>query len=183
MKIEPDVIKTYSDALFNLAKNKDIILLICEDVNAMLKIISINPKLCIFLEGPHIDNAEKHDLINTLFKGKINEVLLNLLQILVDNHRTEHLKSILEEYTKKVQIHKNIFPAIVTTSYDLSFTDKLKLKAALEKFTKKQLKITYLIKQEIIGGIVFKFEDTYIDYSLRGGLNLIKQNLDSATLL
>ncbi len=183
MIIEPGITLSYGEALFNLTKKRNIVIDLSEEVNCLLKLIAQYPRFIVFLERPHIENEEKHHLIDNVFQGKINEALLNLMHILVDNFRTEYLKYILEDYLRRVLIFRNIYSATIITSYELPPTDKLKLKASLEKFTNKQLKINYLIKKEIIGGLIFKFEDTYIDYSLRDGLNEIRKDLEAANLL
>jgi len=177
-----NITHSYSEALFNTAKKMNLIFKILEDVSALIKVLNQSPRLVVFLEGPHIDNSEKHNLIDTVFKGNLPDILTNLIQLLIDNNRIEYLSEILEDYQKRVQYYKGLFPAMVITAQELSFTDKLKLKACLEKFTKKQLQITYNIKKKLIGGLIFKFEDTLIDYSLRGGLNRIRRELELASL-
>lgn len=182
MRNQPEVTQSYSSALFNIAKKESLIPILFDEANSLLKVLRQSKRLIFFLEGPHIEDSDKHKLIDDVFKGNINPLLINLMHLLIDYHRAEYLCDIIEDYCEKVQLYRNIYPATVITANEINFLDKLKLKSALEKYTKKQLNITYIVKKNLIGGIIFKFGDMHIDFSLRDGLNEIRQKLEAITL-
>jgi F-type H+-transporting ATPase subunit delta len=169
--------RTYAEALLGAARRLGIVQRAMEEARVLLKVVKQNPRLLLFLESPHISAQEKQELLDRVFKGRLSPLMVNLLHVLAARRRTTYLDETLELFQELVEQSEGLWRVQVTTAHELNFQDKVRLKTALEKFTKRQLKIEYNIDPRLIGGLVCRLRDFQIDASLRNALNGIRYRL------
>ena len=83
--VENKVAQIYAQALFNTAKANDIISVVFEEVDFLLKHVLSNENLMRFLKTPQVKKQTKHNAVKKILEGKISPQLLNLFLILIDN--------------------------------------------------------------------------------------------------
>jgi F-type H+-transporting ATPase subunit delta len=127
--------------------------------------------------------GEKLKLLDRAFKGRLSPLLINLLHLLATRRRTTYLDETLTLFQELVERAEGISQASVSSAGELSFQDKLRLKAALEKYTKSRLKIEYLVEPGLIGGVIFRFRDLLVDGSLASALEELRERMLSRTLV
>jgi F-type H+-transporting ATPase subunit delta len=174
--------RTYAEALLGAARRLGVVQRAQEEARVLLKVATDNPRLLVFLESPHIATHDKLALLDRVFQGRLGPLMMNLLHVLAGRRRTTYLNETLERFQELVERSEGILRARVTTARELNFQDKLRLKAALERFTRAQLKIEYLVEERLIGGLICRLRDTQIDTSLRSGLEEIRRRLMGTTL-
>lgn len=174
--------RTYAEALLGAARRLGVVARAQEEARALLKVLKQNPRLRLFLESPHIDAQEKSALLERVFKGRLTPVMMNLLQVLSARRRTTYLDETLELFQTLVEESEGIWRVDVTTAHELSMQEKLDLKGALEKYTKRQLNLDYNIDSRLIGGLVCRLRDFQIDASLRNGLEGLRWRMLHTTL-
>ena len=169
------VSQSYAQALFNTAKSQGVVQGIIDEAYQLGEIAEKNAHFLVFLEGPHIPTENKRDLLDKVFKGKLNPLLENLLYMLIDRERAELLEDILTRFRDTAEREQGIYPATVYSAREIGVEDKLSLKTALEQYTGCQLRLQYQIRPHLLGGVVFHFKDTLVDGSVRHGLDEIRE--------
>ena len=117
-------------------------------------------------------------LYESLKEAKAEEVkgrIQNFLELLKRKKQLKILSKIFDNFVRIYQEEKGILTTEVITSQGLSPQLKETVKEWLEKYTKRQPKITELINPEIIGGVIIKFEDAVIDASLANNLKKLQK--------
>jgi F-type H+-transporting ATPase subunit delta len=175
------VAASYAEALFRAARKQGILQRLQEECRVLSQVIKSGSgersSLQVFIEDPQRPTEHKLELVDKVLKGRLNPLLVNLLRMLVERERCEFLKQILQLIQDKIEEAEGIFEAKVESAAELGFQEKLKLKAALEKFTNACLRLEYEVNPNLIGGLVFRFRDTLIDGSIQYGLQDLKRKM------
>lgn len=168
---------TYGKALFQAAADVNKSEIILEETLEMLEIFQANPDLGEFIKTPVISAAEKKQVIETIFSGKISAELLNLMYILVDKRRAGAFESIVRQY-KKLMDESHGFS--IGTIYSVNPLSKEQLETFEEKTGKlirKNVKLENKTSSSIIGGVRIFIEGKVIDATIRKRLNDLRESL------
>jgi F-type H+-transporting ATPase subunit delta len=171
--------RSYATALFNAAVKAGIGDQVAEQLQGLAASLQNVKSLRAYYDDPQISTEAKIGLLDKVFKGRIAPMLLSMLHLLVRRDRTHYLREILDYYHLIHEQAAGIEPAIVVTAHELGFQDKLRLKTALERFSKKKLDIDFSVDRELIGGLIFRYKDTLIDTSISSGLESLRRRLSS----
>ncbi len=175
--ISSEVGKKYAAALFKTAKKNKLTDSVLENFRLILKLLEENLLFKNLLEAPQVREKEKKELLNNLFKGRISELLLSLLTLLVDKKRIQYLFDIFPEYERLVKEDKGIVVAEVTTAIPLDETMCQRLQEKLERKTRKKIEMQKKVDLDIIGGMLVVLGDKVIDRSIRYQLSELKERI------
>jgi F-type H+-transporting ATPase subunit delta len=183
MKIEPDVVTAYALAVFNAAKEKGMLDRIEPEALEVVRIFRGNRRLRLALEAPNVRDQDKLALIDKAFAGRVDDVLLRLMRLMLVRRRIEHLVPALEELHELILHDRGERPASVTTAVPMDERQRGELTAVLEKLTGFRLSVRWRVEPEIIGGVVARCEDLLIDHSVRTRLDRIRRRLLQTTVV
>ena len=171
--------KRYALALFNASESAGEGL--TEQIQNELSFISIlwekNAELRTFLEAPQISGEEKDKLLQTTFKGKISELLLQFLLFLLSKGRLENIFGINTQYDRLLKEKEGLVEAQVITASPLDEGLYASLKSKMEKKTGKKVSLIFKLDPEIIGGIRVIVGNQIIDHSIRTELDKLREDL------
>ncbi|KGG80674.1 F0F1 ATP synthase subunit delta [Caloranaerobacter azorensis] len=169
--------KTYAQALFEVAEEVDKIQQFKEELNSIYKIFDKEREFKIIFEHPKLSKDEKKDIINSVFKGKVAQEILNLIYIVIDKGRERYLMDIIEEYIRLSNEKQGIIEAQAITAVPLNEEEKLKLQNKLSEKLGKNVILKNIVDTDIIGGVLVKIQDKIIDASIKGQLDKIQKSL------
>ncbi len=175
--ISSEVGKKYAAALFKLANREKIAGIVLEDYQSIMKILKENLPIKNLLETPQILDKDKKKLLQDLFEGKIPEVLLSFLTLLVDKKRIQYLSDIFPEFEKLVKENQGIVMAEVTTAIPLDDALSKSLRSKLEIMTKKKIEMVKRVNPDIIGGVTVVLGDKVIDRSIKYQLGQLREKI------
>lgn len=182
MRIEAHVTHVYAEALFAIAKKKSLLPVLIDQAQALAGLLETSAPTTRFFEGPHISDEKKAAFIEKSLRPRFHAQLVEFALYLLRKSRIEYLVPALRRFDELAQAAQGTISASITTSRDLSLAEKLQLKAAFEKYTGKQLKLSYAVEPAIIGGVIFTAGDLHIDGSLRGQLERLEDSLLSTAV-
>ena len=136
-----------------------------------------NAELRAFLEAPQISGEEKDKLLQTTFKGKISELLLQFLLFLLSKGRLENILGINNQYDELLKEKEGLVDARVITASSLDERSSASLKEKMEKNTGKKVNLIFKLDPDIIGGIKVIVGNQIIDHSIRTELDKLRENL------
>ena len=116
------VSKTYGDALFEVALEKNQLDEFLDEVKAAQTAIEENKELFKLMSHPKIVKEEKIKIITDIFTGKVSEELVGLLRMIVDKGHFEQVDSVFTYFIDEVKEYKNIGTAYVTSAMELSLS-------------------------------------------------------------
>lgn len=171
------VTKSYTDVLFDLAKEENILEPMNEELEEISKIFSGNDEYINFLTSPQIDKTEKIQTIDVIFGGKINQLTLNFLKVLISNGRIKYLSSMAKYYKELLREYLGISYVEAITAIPMTDEQKNSLIKKLEKKLDKKIELNNIVNESIIGGMKILIGEKSIDASLKTRLNELQQQL------
>jgi F-type H+-transporting ATPase subunit delta len=169
------VANRYASALFQVAKEKDQVALIGDQMRVVKEVFQQTPELLFFLKLPKIDMSKKKELVKEAFSSA-SPFIVNTLLLMIENHREDNLLEMAEEYIVLANNDRGIAEATVTSVRPLSEEEKSSLSSVLaQKIGKKTLEIKNIVDPKLLGGLKVRVGNRILDGSLRGKLDRLKQ--------
>ena len=172
-----DIARVYATSLVEIAKEKNLLEQIEEEIKVISDLISEDADLHQFLESPSISKEEKKSFLSKTIAGFISEDSLHFLYILIDNDRQSYIHDVYSAIIENIDEVKNRLRVTIITSESMQDNIQERIKSELETKFKKEIILHHEVKNEIIGGIIIKIGDIVIDGSLLKDLKNIKKNL------
>lgn len=172
------IAERYADALVNISKDGALTFdKISKDLNLIKDILSQSKDLEEFLTNPLISIEDKKGIIDKVFSGEVDVLIVNFLKVLVDKSRFLSFGEILESYNKALDDINNIKRINVTSAVKMSDEAQARLKDKLETKLKKKVILDLEISKDIIAGLVIKIGDNIIDMSLKHKLEDLSKSI------
>ena len=130
-----------------------------------------------FFLSPVIDRKEKEKLLLATFSGKVNEIALNALLLLVRKRREALLAEIVRQYDVLQMQARGAEPLTIATAKPLSDQDLHALVARLESVYGKKFDVAQRMDPSLIGGVRIMMGDRRIDGSVEGRLEELSRTL------
>lgn len=171
--LERKVALRYAKSLFKIARDEKEM----EDVKIhfekLLKIFEENDLWKIF-KYPKINIKEKKEILE---KIPVPLFIRNFIFILLEKKRINLLPLIFEEYCHILEKYLKIAKGEIISAIKLGEEEKNLLKEKIEKLLNKKVILEERIDKNIIGGVVVKVENTFIDGSIKTALERLKNQL------
>jgi F-type H+-transporting ATPase subunit delta len=159
--------RRYARALFRAALKQDIAGQLQEDINSYLELDQKDSSLMAFLLSPQMLTSDKVALVHKALDGKVQKLFVDMLLLLVDKKRFDHIIAIFEAYTALYEEHCGILEAKVVSALPLDANQEEALRTKLERETDKEIRLTKVVNPDIIGGLVVYLGDKVIDGSVK----------------
>ena len=160
--------RIYAQALLELDIDKTQLL---NELIEIDNVFSSSNELVEILENPTINISQRIEILDLIFKNKIEEKLYKFLTILVEKNRINNFKEILKCYTEQYNELNNIKSVKIVSAIKLEENEKQKITSALETKLNKKVCPEWDIDTKIIAGLIFKIGDTVIDTSIKHKLD------------
>jgi len=169
---------TYGNALYQAAKEVDKVTLIKEDAKGVLSLLEDEPDLLAFLNTPAIAAGEKKAVISRIFKGRIEDELLNLLYILIDKGRTRHFAKIVSTFNDLLNKAEGFSFGKILSVEVLSEERLRRFEEETGKLLKANVKLENLSAPDLIGGVKIYVDGKVIDASIKGRLKDLRGSME-----
>lgn len=172
------VSKVYGDALFAAACESGRVDDMYEEIQALQGVLAENAELQKMLENPKVIREDKENVIETVFRGRIADEIVELMKLMIVKGRYSSIDSVFDYFVGLVKEEKKIGIAYVTTAVELS--DKQKeavVKRLLETTSYKEFEMNYAVDASLIGGMVIRIGDRVVDSSIRTKLYELSKSL------
>lgn len=172
----------YAKALFSLAKEKNQLATLKEDMDLVAAVCSQSAEFNQLLKSPVVKTSEKVHLIQLIFQGKISPLSLQFLKVVTQNKREVFIPSMCRNVLTRIRKEKNIKTAVITTAQ--AFEEKLLEKATkiLEKEMGSKIELSAKVNPQLIGGMILRIDDKQYDASVATQLKKLKQEMLKAQL-
>jgi F-type H+-transporting ATPase subunit delta len=171
---ESRVASRYAKSLLDLAQEKGILEQVNNDMELFNKICKENPMLSRVFKNPIIDHSKKLAILDSLLKGRVNDLTLSMFKIISQKNREAYLYFIAKEFTRQYREFKGIVTAEVKTTFPLSDAQRTSFVKLIAGATNKQVELQETIDEDIIGGYVLNIGDRQIDESIKRKIQKLK---------
>ncbi len=93
----------YAKSLLGLAIEQNAVEQVAEDMKLFTKVVEGNKEFGLMLRNPIIKHDKKRDILEKLFKGKVNTLTLSIFDIITRKNREPLLASIAKRISQSLQ--------------------------------------------------------------------------------
>lgn len=168
----------YAKALIGQAKDQSILDAVREDVLLIQQSLEDSDELMLLLESPIVKTEKKAQIIEEIYRGKLKDLTLKFLLMVTEQKRESNIPSILNSFIETYNEEHGIATVQVSTATELSDSIKKELsKKIMESYNFKNIDLSEVVDEKLIGGMVIRIGDKQIDESVRRKLNEVHQEL------
>jgi len=156
--------KIYAQSLLELDIENNQVIAELSEINEVLK---SSKELVMTLSNPSINISHRKEILEQVFKNKIDNKLYRFLEILTEKNKITRFEAIEKCYETKYNEFNNIKEVEITSAIDLNDGYRQKIIQILESKLNKNIMPKWNTDKSIIGGLIFKIGDTLIDTSVK----------------
>jgi F-type H+-transporting ATPase subunit delta len=171
--------RRYAQAIFELAREAGKVDEVGRDLRTVWDAMQEDPSVIRFFIAPIIDRAEKAQILLDAFSGKIEELALHTLLLLVRKRRERLLPEIVEQYRVLEQTARGAEPLTITTAHELPKAELDELVGRLAKVYGKKFEAVQHVDPSLLGGVRVRMGDVAIDGTIEGKLEELSRTLFS----
>lgn len=149
-----------------------------ECLDEIARLTREEPKLGAVFKSPAVGIGEKKALLAVLLdKLEADQITRNFFNLLADKERLGALSDIAEWYKVMLDETRGILRGRVTTAVKLSDAKREEMTETLKKKFGKDIKLTFHVDPEILGGMTLAVGGRVMDSSLRAQLGALRETL------
>ncbi|MBM7631432.1 F0F1 ATP synthase subunit delta [Geomicrobium sediminis] len=169
----------YGSALFQLAKEKEVLSRVSEELTTVKSVFESLPELQAILAHPRLSKSEKRALLQDGFSA-MHDYVKNTLYVLNDRDRMAALPYVIDEFVALANEALGIEEATV---YSVRALTDEELQAITSKFQAKigdrELRVKNETDKDMLGGLIVRIGDTVYDGSVRNQLKKLERQIMS----
>ena len=170
------IARPYAEAVFATAVENSKLDLWSEMLQLMAAVVS-DSAMSGVIGNPAIDRSSLTELLLDIGGGRLTEEGQNLIKLLVANDRVPALPEIAAQFEALKNQSKGAIEVVITSAFDMKPAQEKALADVLKKKFNKEITISNLTDESLIGGVKIKAGDTVIDGSIKGQLQQLANEL------
>ena len=129
------------------------------------------------IDSPKLAYKEKTEVFLSLFEGQIESKTSNFIKVLGESKRISLLPHISKEYRKLLSGTKGSSEVLITSAFELTDEQLKKVTDLLKGRYGDSLTVEQAIDKSLIGGFSIKCGDEVTDYSVKGKLEKLRNQI------
>lgn len=171
------VAKRYAVALFNIAKEQNLLDQIEEELRTIKEVFTTDKDFVSFLKHPKVTRTAKKDVVAKAFAGATTSVA-QTLQLMVDRHRIDAIAPLADAFIELNNEENSIADAIVYSVRPLTDAETEAVSTSFAaKIGKKTLRVQNVTDSNLLGGIKLRIGNRIYDGSISGKLDRLSKQL------
>ena len=171
-----EITSRYAEALFSIKRDQNQLVEAQSEIKELIKVLKQNPDFLMLLNSSYKEFSEKEEIIDKVFVG-VDIDIINLIKIVVKNHRAMYLEEILERVNSLINEERGVLEGLVYSTEPLKEVELQKLNQAISKVEKRQTELKNIIDPQLIGGVKVIINDHIYDGSIKHHLENMKITL------
>ncbi len=171
--------REYAEALFELAAQENLLRETSEGLETVVSALLQTPEYQALLASPAIGKAERLAALDQAFRGKVPEILLAILRMMVSRGHISAVKGMYRDYEEMARRYRGEVTAMVTSAVPLKEAEMVTLRAKLEKKLGQRITLRCREDPSLLGGLRVEVDGRVIDGSIRNKLDEIKDVMNA----
>lgn len=171
----PRLAARYAKSLLGLANERNELEVVYKDMLYLQGICNQSREFVTFLRSPVITPDKKIAILKEVIKGQVSEMVNAFIRLLVNKGREENLPEVITAFVSQYKKQKDIHTVKLTTAIPVSEELKKQIVERVQTMiNKKNIELTSVVQEDIIGGFLLEIGDTLVDASISYDLNKIR---------
>ena len=177
-----EVGSVYGDALYELAKEDGRTGSIAEQLCVLRDSFRQEPDFIRLLCAPNLTKAERCQILDDSFRGKVDQYLLNFLKILTEKGYMRHFSDCTDTYMEHYNQDNGILPVTAITAIALTEEQSARLSEKLGRLTGKKIHLLNQVDPSVLGGVRLSYDGRRLDDTVSHRLDSIRDLLKNTVL-
>jgi F-type H+-transporting ATPase subunit delta len=174
--ISSTVISRYARSIVLLAIERDQLEALREDMRIIADACDESRDLRVLLKSPVVKPDKKSKILKAIFGGKVGEITLRFVDILVRKGREHYLPEVAKAVYRLYKEEKDIMTFHVSSAVKLDDAARAEIMAmASELHGGKDVELLEKVDPELIGGVILRHGDEQWDGSVVRRLHDLKR--------
>jgi F-type H+-transporting ATPase subunit delta len=171
----------YAGALLDVAEDAEQHREIAAQLEDLVAYMGRDRDFAQFLVAVTVDTEARRGSLERLFRGRMNDLLVNLLLVMNRRRRLELVRMVSRCVQLRLEEQRQQQEVTVQTAVPLVRELRLAIERVVGKWVGKTAILIEEVRPELIGGLVIRVKDKLIDGSLRRRLQVLQANLRNRT--
>lgn len=168
--------RRYASALLQLAKERDNVESVLNDIELIKNTIDDSRELELFLRSPIINFDDKGKALEELFGDRVGELIQKFIALMARKDRVAILYQVTQAFIELYNEYAGIIEIQVTSAAPLSDEQEQALHDALEQKTGKKVNLSLSVDESLKGGLAVRIDDTVIDGTIKHKLEQLEES-------
>jgi ATP synthase F1 delta subunit len=174
-----EIARVYADALFGVAKDKDELDEIHNQLGEFADALNDSRDMRTFFFSPYFSSAEKREAIRSAVSGA-SEEFVNFLELLAEKHRMPVVFRIRDRFDELWAEAKKRLEVTLTSAVELDDKVVEQVREEVERQTDREIDLETEVDPAILGGLVLRVGNRVLDASLKSKLEKLRKEVASA---
>jgi len=171
-----ELAQVYARSLFAVAREQDKLDELREQVAQFADALNGNRDLVVFFFSPYFSIKEKQEALGRVLDGA-DQVLLNFLSLLIENHRMPVIFRIRQEYERLWDEENRTLAVEITSAIQLDQATTESLGKTIGERAGRKVTLAARVDPDILGGIVVRVGNSILDASIRNRLEQLRRHV------
>jgi F-type H+-transporting ATPase subunit delta len=174
-----EIAEVYSRALFEAAKDNDVVDRIHEELVQVDDALREDPELRLFFFSPYFTSEEKKEGVRRVVEGA-DERLVNFLELLAERHRMPLLPRVRRQFEGLWAEEHKLLPVSVTSAVELDESLLEEIGKRIQDQTGRRVELSANVEPDVLGGLVVRVGNMVLDASVRNRLEQLRKQVAKA---
>jgi F-type H+-transporting ATPase subunit delta len=169
----------YARALFEVAKEHDVLDRVHEELGEFAEALSEERTLQVFLFSPYFSSQEKREGVRKIVSDA-DERVVNFLELLAERHRMPALFRIKRELDALWAEENKLLPVTVTSAIELDEGLVEEIGERIQEQTGRKVELSSNVDPEVLGGLMVRVGNMVLDGTVRNRLERLRKQVAKA---
>lgn len=165
----------YAVALFELARDNNVLDQVSDDLNRLQDLINGSEDLARLVRSPVFSRDQQLGAMEKILgRLKVSDLTSRFINVIIENRRLFAMPDMFRAFRALLAEHRGEMTATVISAQALEQSQKSQLESTLKDIFKRDVDLNEKVDSELIGGLIVKVGSRMVDASLATQLNNIQ---------
>jgi len=145
-----------------------------EDMSLIKETFNQSEELKLFIDSKVVKDSDKLSTLNTIFSD-LNKLSKSLMKLLMKNRRIDLFDDVSASFVILYNKHVGNQEVLLTTANAVTENKLKEIENTVKKLTSKNVNLTNLVDENIVGGFVLRVGDLQYNASFKDQLKKLEQ--------
>lgn len=167
----------YAKSVLDLANEQQQAEAVGEELGSIREAIESDPAVAEFLANPAVGEAERTQLLDRAFRGRVSPLVMNLIGVMNAKGRLGLLAAVAGAYEALLDEQRGKVEVDVTVAHRLDDGQLEEVRRRVGEALGRDAVVHQSVDESIIGGLILRVGDRLIDASVREQLQAVRRQM------
>lgn len=176
------IANTYANALYDLAKEEGLAEELLQQLEVLQTALDTEPAFYRLLSAPGIPKAERVQVLDNSFRGRVHPYLLNFMKLLTERGYMKSFGACCKVFRSLCNEDHGILQVRAVTATELKEAQRTRLTEKLSALTGKTVQLECKVDSSVLGGVRLDYDGMRIDGTVRNRLDKLSASLKNTVI-